>query len=655
MDTLLSKQIGEFTVIERIGRGGMATVYRAHQPSMHRDVALKVLPLDEAPDTSFSARFEQEAEMIARLEHIHILPVYSYGIQNNVAYLAMRLLRGGSLADLMDGQPLSMERTVDLFSQVSQGLAYAHSKGIIHRDLKPANILLDEVGHAYLTDFGLAKMIDGERDMTKPDNIVGTPSYMSPEQLRGEHLDHRTDIYSAGVILYQMLTGKKPFDGDSSDVISIIYKHLEKMPPRPRELNPNLPVEVEQIVMKALAKSPDDRFDTIGEMAGKLQLVTGIRSTSSYPVPAQELTSTGIRRRAVRRKQLLVKIGIASAVIALFVVVAAALILNSIRSSNQFTQFVITENQKGTLASSIPTVDEIVEAQRRLGEDGFVAVLPCNLSSEYHSTLTREITDFARKYGVKNRIYDADSDAYRQTTLIETARAEGANAFIICPLDSTLSAPLTALDEADYPLVLPAAGDGDGSYGGVIINTDNFLLGLLPGRTAGRYIRDKLNGEARVVILDYPDLDHLVTRANGLEAGILEIAPDAVIVGRFRGGTREAGKQSIRTLIAQGESFNVIASINDAGAYGAIDAMVEGEISPSDVSIFSVDAEQLAQEHILNDYFIRASVEVARTAYAEAAVGMIVKQLAGATLPEIISLDPGKVITKSVLEDTQKN
>lgn len=647
-DHLVGQQIGEFTVMERIGRGGMATVYRAHQPSMHRDIALKVLQLEDAPDESFRRRFEQEAEMIASLEHIHILPVFSYGITGNIAYLAMRLLRGGSLADLMHLHPLLLERSVDLFSQIAQGLAYAHSKGIVHRDLKPANILLDEVGHAYLTDFGLAKLIDGDVDMTKSGNIVGTPSYMSPEQLRGEVLDHRSDVYSAGVILYQMLTGRQPFEGDSRDVISIIYKHLEKMPPRPREHNPGLPDEVENIAMKALAKKPDDRFDTIGEMASKLQAVTGIRSTSSYPPPALDLTSTIIRRRRTRIRRAMLTIGIAAAVISLMVVLAVALIIPNLNPIVKAS--VVLDKEKGSLEDSIPTDDEINLAQRLLGEDHFIAILPCNLSSEYHATSTRELADFARGHKLATRIYNAESDAYRQNTLVETARAEGANAFIICPLDSSLSASLTSLDEANYPLILPATGDDDESYGGVIIYTDNFLLGLLPGRSAGQYIRDHLNGQARAIILDYPDLNDIILRANGLEEGILEFAPEAVIVGRYRGGTREFARTSVRKLIEDGIEFDVIASINDAGAYGAIEAMVEAGIAPDEVTIFSVDAEQLAKEHIANGYFIHSSVEVARTDYARAAVNMIIKQLAGSTMPEIITLDPGEVVTKDVLE-----
>lgn len=647
---LVGKQLGEFRIIERIGRGGMATVYRAHQASVNRDVALKILPLDDTfDDQNFPQRFALEAEVIAKLEHIHILPVYGYGIQDGVAYIAMRLLRGGSLADQMKEGALSLERCVDLFSQIAQGLAYAHSKGIIHRDLKPGNILLDEVGHPYLTDFGLAKLIHTEAHMTKTGNIVGTPAYMSPEQLRGEVLDHRTDIYSLGVILYQMLTGKRPFDGDSSDVVSIIYKHLEKAPQRPTEHNPLIPVDVERIVMQALEKKPEDRFATVGDMAAKLQLATGIRSTSSFPLPSSNLvSSTQVRRKRFTRRQQYAG-GIFAAI--MIVLLAALVIVPRLNQPEVFKLPTIVQNQKGTQTNTVPTADEIDTALRNVGSNGFLAIVACNLSSEYHVTVTREMTDFAHEYNLPTKVYNPDNDAYLQTTMIENARLEGAKAFVICPLDSTiLTASLKSLDDANFPLVLPSSAERDLSYGGVIVNTDNYLMGVLPGQTGGQFIRDNLGGEARVVILDYPDLDHIVKRADGLEAGIKEFAPRATIVGRYIGGTRELAKASIAQLIADGVEFDMIASINDAGSYGAIMAMEEAGIDPASVTIVSVDAEQQAQEFISRDYFIRASVSLPRTDYARSAVGLIIRQLAGATLPQTIILAPGEVVTRKTIE-----
>ena len=287
-DQLVGKQVDAFTVQERIGKGGMASVYRAYQPSVNRSVALKIITLDtnQGERDDFRSRFALEAQMIAALEHIHILPVYDYGIVNNeIAYIAMRLLRGGALSDLLTAGPLEMERAADIFTQVARGLNYAHSHGVIHRDLKPSNILFDESGNAYLTDFGLAKMVENSLHLTKTGNIVGTPAYMSPEQLRGDAIDFRSDIYSMGCILYHMLVGHPPFEASESNMVSVIYQHLEKEPTPPSELNPAISAEVEAVIMRALRKRPEDRYNTVDVMADQLNEALGRKlSTTSYPV-----------------------------------------------------------------------------------------------------------------------------------------------------------------------------------------------------------------------------------------------------------------------------------------------------------------------------------------------------------------------------------
>jgi len=255
-ENLVGQEIGHFVIRELIGHGGMATVYRAYQSSVNRDVALKVIELTDSSwhDPSFQRRFTKEAEVIAALEHIHILPVFDYGITDQVAYIAMRLLRGGTLREVIKDGPLSVDRAADLFRQIARGLAYAHRKGVIHRDLKPSNIMLDDAGNALLTDFGLAKLMGDPLELTKSGNIVGTPTYMSPEQLRGDPLDHRSDIYSLGVVLYYMLVGRPPFGGTGTDLVSTIYQQLEKAPPTPSEHNPLIPQPVEAVILRALQK-----------------------------------------------------------------------------------------------------------------------------------------------------------------------------------------------------------------------------------------------------------------------------------------------------------------------------------------------------------------------------------------------------------------
>lgn len=672
-NNLVGREIRDFVIKERIGLGGMAEVYRAYQPSVNRDIAVKIIYIHDAiGDDAFPKRFAQEAEVIASLEHIHILPIYGYGIDDDIAYLMMRLLRGGSLSDLLKNGFIPLERTVELFGQFAQGLAYAHSKGVIHRDLKPSNIMLDDANNAYLTDFGLAKLVSGgENNLTKSGNVVGTPAYMSPEQLRGEPLDHRSDIYSLGVVLYHMLTGRQPFEASTTDLISVIYKHLEKPPEPPSQINPLIPPEVEAVVLKALAKKPDDRFGSAGLMAQELKIALGLSSSSNYPEVSPRLrtrTSSPAAPTApsAPKRQLALLIGAVGVIVALAFI--ALLVINSgsgtaslvetqqaqTAAAAQFTptplpKATVLPGQSAEAGSFVPSPDEILTAKQVLGAGGFIAFITCNQSSEYHSAQAREIRDFAAAYGVEARIYDSDTDSYKQLTLIEKARTDGAKGFIICPLDvKLLDTPLKSMQQAGLPVVIFDAGEE--KYGAVLLQGSNYQLGLKPGRYAGQIIQNELGGKADVIILDYPDLPIIVERANGLEVGVRAMAPGVNIVGRYLGATRDFGKESVSKLLRDGVQFNVILSINDAGSFGAIDALVEAGIPPDEVIIVSVDAEALALRYIREGYYMRGSVEVGRTQLSKAAADSIIKLLAGATLPETLLVEPGDVVTKTILE-----
>ncbi len=656
-DQLLGRQIDAFTVEERIGQGGMASVYRAFQASINRSVALKVITisLNQSEQDEFRARFAQEAQMIAALEHIHILPIYDYGIvDNELAYIAMRLLRGGTLADLLAEQPLELEYAADVFTQIARGLNYAHSKGVIHRDLKPSNILFDESGNAYLADFGLAKMVEGSLHLTKSDRIVGTPTYMAPEQLRGDPIDQRADIYSLGGILYHMLVGRPPFEASGSNVISMLYQQLEKAPPPPRQLNPAIPPAVEQIILRALQKAPGDRYPSAEAMANALNQALGRRpSTSNLSLPRlphrPASATNAVPKQGLLRSRAFVISAIALQILALIlgVVVVLPQVINP-----PPTAATIHAGEVGVAADSVPTADEIQRAQARLGENGFIAHITCNQTSQYHAAQTREIAQMSAQYGLKERIYDSNSEKYTEISQIERARADGATGLIVCPLDMTsLADTLTSVQQAKLPLVLLTSG-GD-SYGGVLISGDDYLIGQSAGRAAGEIINDELGGHAEVIILDYPDLDYLVRRADGLEAGLLEVAPEAHIIGRYLGATADNGQQSVSRLIAQGVKFNVILSINDAGSYGAIAALVNAGYDPSSVIVSSVDAESVARQYIRQGYFMRASVVTDRQLSSQTAVNAMVKLLAGSTLPQTYLVPPGSVITRANLEVTE--
>jgi len=261
-DELIGKTLGQFEIIEEVGRGGMATVYRARQQSMNRTVAVKVLPRHLLHDPSFYERFEREVDVIAHLEHPHILPIYDYGQADGTPYIAMRFLGGGSLEQTIKRGLPSLEDVERPLRQISQALDYAHQQGIIHRDLKPGNIMLDESGNAYLSDFGIARVLGS--DLTGS-MIIGTPAYMSPEQANGLPIDGRSDIYSLGIVLFELLTGREPYSAETP--MAVLLKHINEPLPSVRDFRSDVPKPVEDVITKAVAKEPDERFSSAGDMA----------------------------------------------------------------------------------------------------------------------------------------------------------------------------------------------------------------------------------------------------------------------------------------------------------------------------------------------------------------------------------------------------
>src|SRR5574341_1446763 len=212
MENLTGKQFGAYQIVAPLGEGGMAAVYKAYHPAMERYVALKVLPRHFADDPQFIARFQREAKLLAQLQHPHILPVFDYGQAEGYTYIVMPFVESGTLTDLLKGSPLPLAQIRDIASQVGDALDYAHSLGLLHRDVKPSNVLVDKRGNCLLTDFGIAKIVEGGAKLTNTGGILGTPAYMSPEQGRGDKVDARTDVYALGVMLYEMAVGRVPFD-----------------------------------------------------------------------------------------------------------------------------------------------------------------------------------------------------------------------------------------------------------------------------------------------------------------------------------------------------------------------------------------------------------------------------------------------------------
>jgi predicted Ser/Thr protein kinase len=291
------KKIGVYQIVEELGRGGMAVVYKAFQPSLNRYVALKVLPDYYQHDPEFVARFEQEAQAAAQLNHPNIVTIYDVGEDAGVHYIAMEYLEGGSLGDRLDqaaaqGWTYDQQEALSVVEQVGKALDYAHTRGVIHRDIKPANIMFTADGRPKVTDFGIARAGDLAR-LTRTGVLLGTPEYMSPEQAAGGQADQRSDLYALGVVAYQMLTGRVPFRSDTPH--ATLHAVVYEPPPAPRLINPALSPAVEAVLLQALAKQPEARFQRGTALAGALRgAVTGQKPVwAAAAVPLQAATVAG--------------------------------------------------------------------------------------------------------------------------------------------------------------------------------------------------------------------------------------------------------------------------------------------------------------------------------------------------------------------------
>jgi tRNA A-37 threonylcarbamoyl transferase component Bud32 len=299
----IGENIGPYRIIEQLGQGGMATVYKAYHAALDRYVALKVLHPAFHQDQTFTTRFQREARVVARLEHSNIVPIYDYSEHESRPYLVMKYIEGDTLKARFSAGPLSTAEIEQVVTSVGSALAYAHKQGILHRDIKPSNVLLATDGVMYLADFGLARIAEAGESTLSSDSIMGTPQYISPEQAMGaKDLDAGTDIYSFGVMLYEMVVGQVPFSSDTP--FSIIHDHIYTPLPLPMDINPKVPEPVQRVLLKALAKQRADRYQSVDEMCKAFR-----NAWTEAGVPMQG-TSITMRPGSLKGAQVLQDAGI---------------------------------------------------------------------------------------------------------------------------------------------------------------------------------------------------------------------------------------------------------------------------------------------------------------------------------------------------------
>ncbi|HVU10810.1 MAG TPA: bifunctional serine/threonine-protein kinase/ABC transporter substrate-binding protein, partial [Phototrophicaceae bacterium] len=584
MNGLENQQVGEFVLREQIGHSSFATVYRAYQPSVNRYVAIKVIGLQPeslgSESAIFERRFVQEAHVLTTLEHPHIVPIYHYGlVDDEYAYIAMRLMQR-SLREMLQHGPLPLNDAINITLQLIEGLKYAHNKGVSHRDLKPANVLFDEAGSACLSDFGMIKAAAASVDLTKPGLLTSTAMYVSPEQIRSAGADHRSDIYSLGVLMYQMLTGRLPFEVENLSIISLLHKIEYDEPVPPRQYRPEIPPALENVVLQALRKEPRERFYDVKEMALALEGGTSRSRLRSVRVLRAPIPKS-MKPSSLRYWRSPAVIGVLLAVVVALILIA--LIIDLSRQNSLPKMATVVAHTTGQIDDAVPSAAEISQAQSRLGANGVIAYIACNLDSQFDSARADEMKSFAQADGLAYRVYDSAGDGYQEQILIEQARLDGAKAIILCPLKPDLLADsLASVQSADVPLVL--TDPLDQNYGGVMLDPNNRAIGQAAGQFIGATLAAQSLSNASVVILADPNIAYSADRVSGFTAALKEALPGAKLVAQLpTGDDQDASQSALARLIASGQTPNAIFSVSDSGAYGAVAALAAAHVAPSTV------------------------------------------------------------------------
>ena len=273
---------GRYEILRHVARGGMAEVYLAHDLMLDRRVALKVLFPELSTDPTFVERFRREAQAAANLSHPNIVSIYDWGEEDGTYFIVMEYIEGRTLSQVLRSEgPLLPDRAADIAADVAAALGFAHRNGVIHRDVKPGNVLIDAYGQVKVTDFGIARAADTDHDLTQTGAVMGTATYFSPEQAQGLRIDQRSDVYALGVVLYEMVAGRPPFQGDNPTAIAV--KHVREQPLPPRQVNRDIPAQFEAVIMQAMAKNPADRYASADELRSDLQRYRQGRTVIANP------------------------------------------------------------------------------------------------------------------------------------------------------------------------------------------------------------------------------------------------------------------------------------------------------------------------------------------------------------------------------------
>lgn len=396
------ENVGAYRIVEQLGQGGMASVFKAYHPALDRYVALKVLHPAFLEDPNFLARFQREARVVANLEHPNIVSVYDFAEHEGQPYLVMKYIEGRTLKALLAERPLPQSRALEIVTAAGEALSYAHKQGILHRDVKPSNILLGDDDTIHLADFGLARIAQAGASTLSGDVLLGTPQYISPEQARGqEDLDEGTDIYSLGVVIYEIVVGQVPFNADTP--FSIIHDHIYTPLPVPRQVNSRVPEEVERVLLKALAKERDDRFQTVAQLVAAFRgaAIEGRQTVPLEAVPAErgdagKMEAESSQATPSRRRWLWAVGGIVLACLCLFTFLAVVNNAEEREAAENATATVLAI-ESGTDRQETDGPAEVTDDPRVLAARATVAADPENPEAQIELARSWAAAGFPRR------------------------------------------------------------------------------------------------------------------------------------------------------------------------------------------------------------------------------------------------------------------
>ena len=489
--------IGRYHILEQLGEGGMAVVYKAYDTRMESEVALKFLRIGDFSVNALPRilkRFQIEARKMAQLQHPNIVKVMDYGEFEGAPYLVMPFLPGGTLKMRL-GQPMPFLEAARLLKPIAFALSYAHSKGLIHRDIKPSNILITETGEPMLTDFGIAKILSNEEtlDLTTTGMGVGTPEYMAPEQAEGRPIDERADVYSLGIVLYELITGRKPFTADTP--LAVIVKQMHDPLPRPSLFIPGLPQEIERLLIKSLAKDPRDRYQNMGELTQAFNQISMEKFEEVVVIPKQKenlLEKSHESKPLAQKPNIQIQRWLPWVIVALLPLIFI-LLKNDLNSPYIATPFTVFETVVET-----QIVEKAVEVEKE-GEVtiGFSAIELSGVWGQVMNSLVSHAEEKNWDVVTNNANFSAETQANQ----IEYFISQGVDAIVTVPVDSqAICASVKKAKDAGIPFYI-IDRTPIGCEVNMIIQSDNYLAGKQAGETMVELLDSKY-GEPKGTILE---------------------------------------------------------------------------------------------------------------------------------------------------------